>query len=755
MTSQTIRIRNVCTISVIALLKLAACFCYPADLRITSIRITNNDVRLNWNAPGGNNYVLQSVTPLGTNFANLGPTSFVSIGPDQPLSFVHTGAATSALSRFYRVRAFPPPRLEIQPTNALIGVGMTNRYKVVTVAADNSVQDVTTSASLSITSLNTSVAQFVRITNGFVFVRGITAGTASLRAVFQGMTNTAPLTISPLTGVFTVPPLSQINGYVQGSPTAVQVFGIFANGATNNITAASNLQGQNGNLVGTRVDYIVGASVANSLALITGQSAALEPVFFSAGGFSSSSINVNWCWFTGISLVPDNARINIGATQQFTVVGYMANGVVTNALSVVGGSPVFSSTDSGIAQALSGLRVAGRTNGRTTINISLDNGPGNWCSGGIAGCTTLEVGTPTNSAGNVDKTFNFCAGTSGSVGYPYAVATQPNGRIVIGGPFLSANGISSPGIQRLLPDGNVDPTFRRSVTGSDRLYRIVVQPDGRILVAQVFHQGSAVGMVRLNADGSLDDTFATVSATNASGFNEDIYAMTLQPNGRILIGGTFTAINGIPRNRVARIHGNGSLDETFNVGAGPNAEVRALATDSLGRIYIGGNFTNVNGIVRMRIARLTSQGAVDTEFEPSTGANDSVLAIVVRETGPWPVLVGGAFTTMRGLSSLRLAALETNGLLAPPPFATPAAANIVRALALQPDGKVVWASDGGLSRLTTSNSVDTSFIIPGGVDGSVLGISTHTNAMIDIVGAFSRVGGWSRRNVARLLQSTP
>src|SRR5207249_1568341 len=122
----------------------------------------------------------------------------------------------NSTSRFYRVKSFPQS-LQIQPTNVVIGMGMTNRYKVFLVFSGSTSVDVTANAVL--TSLNTSIAQFAGFnTNSFALVRGVSTGTASIRAVYQGMTNTVNLTVSQLTGLYTVP-TNAISGYVEGSST--------------------------------------------------------------------------------------------------------------------------------------------------------------------------------------------------------------------------------------------------------------------------------------------------------------------------------------------------------------------------------------------------------------------------------------------------------------------------------------------------------------------------------------------------------
>src|SRR6185295_12042057 len=127
------------------------------------------------------------------------------------------------------------------------------------------------------------------------------------------------------------------------------------------------------------------------------------------------------------------------------------------------------------------------------------------------------------------------------------------------------------------------------------------------------------------------------------------------------IAGEFNSINGTNRNFIARLNANGSLDTSFDPGPGPNAAIFAMALQSDGKVVIGGDFTSVDGTPRNRIARLNGDGTFDATFEPFSGADDTVYAVAVQPNGK--VLVGGAFTTMDLRSRSRIARLDANGTL--------------------------------------------------------------------------------------------
>jgi uncharacterized delta-60 repeat protein len=153
--------------------------------------------------------------------------------------------------------------------------------------------------------------------------------------------------------------------------------------------------------------------------------------------------------------------------------------------------------------------------------------------------------------------------------------------------------------------------------------------------------------------GSLDATFAPTG----TGLNSQVYATTVQADGKVLVGGLFTFYNGTARNRIARLNADGTLDASFVVGTGLDNSVLAIAVQADGKVLVGGFFTNYNGTVRNRIARLNADGTLDVSFAPTgTGLSSNVFAIAVQPDRK--VLVGGAFTDYNGTARGRIARLE-------------------------------------------------------------------------------------------------
>ena len=145
---------------------------------------------------------------------------------------------------------------------------------------------------------------------------------------------------------------------------------------------------------------------------------------------------------------------------------------------------------------------------------------------------------------------------------------------------------------------------------------VVRQPDGKVLLCGWFSKYNGVltnKVARVNVDGTLDDTF-----TSWPGASGTVNAIALQPDGKVLIGGIFTTYNGIPRTSIARLNADGSLDNTFEPGTGlstgtsgsPNVEVISLQPD--GRIVIAAyfEFDKVTGT-----SKCESHGVRGKQFE--------------------------------------------------------------------------------------------------------------------------------------------
>ena len=161
------------------------------------------------------------------------------------------------------------------------------------------------------------------------------------------------------------------------------------------------------------------------------------------------------------------------------------------------------------------------------------------------------------------------------------------------------------------------------------------------------------------------------------------------------MGGEFTAINGLGVNRIARLDFSGAVDRQFNAGAGANGTVYALAPGTSGGLFVGGDFTQINGGNRSRIARLGTNGLVDLSFNPGGGADGTVYALAVDQLSLAEefVILGGTFKSVNGALWNGIARLRASGL--PDPNFNPGsgANGAVYAVDVQADGQVLLGGD--------------------------------------------------------------
>lgn len=356
--------------------------------------------------------------------------------------------------------------------------------------------------------------------------------------------------------------------------------------------------------------------------------------------------------------------------------------------------------------------------------------------------------------GALDNSFDSTPGASNAV---LTTALQANGRIIIGGFFTSYDGTSRNRIARVNANGSLDASFDPGTGVDSTVQATAVQADGKIVIGGPFAtvNGTARNQVaRLNPNGSLDTTF-NPSGTAANG---TVYAIAVQADGKIIIGGGFTSYNGTGRNRLARLNTDGSLDTTFIPGTGANDLVRAIALQSDGKTVIGGDFTSYNGTTRNSIARLNLDGSLDTTFDPGLGANNIVLTATVQTDGR--TIIGGLFTSYNGTPRNFIARLNTDGSLDTnfnPGGTGPDAT--VYTTALQPDSKIIiggnLTSYNGtarkfVARLNTDGSLDTSFDPGTGPDGTVAATAVQADGRIIIGGYITNVNGAARNGIARL-----
>ena len=367
-------------------------------------------------------------------------------------------------------------------------------------------------------------------------------------------------------------------------------------------------------------------------------------------------------------------------------------------------------------------------------------------------------------AGSVDPTFNFTLGANDNV---YAVAVQDASiqgeeKLIIGGDFTQVNGITRRRIARINANGTLDKSFLASSVGINGSVRTVVSQSvntnsaGRVIIGGSFNLVNNVNrsnIARLNLDGTLDATF-----NPGSGANGPVYCISetlVDGAPKILAAGSFNVFNGQTKLNLIRLNPDGSFDSTFDTGLGVNGTIYAMALQPDGKIVIGGDFTMVDNVARYRVARLNVDGSLDLTFDAGAGPDSNVRAIAVHYDGG--ILVGGEFTSFAGNSKAHLVRLDPHGNL--DLSFNPEPNGVVHAISVQSDGRINVGGDfsvvnnvtrGKLTRLKADGSVDPKINFGTGADGAVFAITLQSDEKIVIGGGFTQFDGVNRPHVARL-----
>jgi uncharacterized delta-60 repeat protein len=246
-----------------------------------------------------------------------------------------------------------------------------------------------------------------------------------------------------------------------------------------------------------------------------------------------------------------------------------------------------------------------------------------------------------------------------------AIKTQLDGKIVLGGTFTRLNGtLTYNRIVRLNSDGSIDGGFTIGSGFDNNIYQhgIQLQSDNKLIINGAFntYNGiSANNIIRLNTDGTKDTSFNYGTGFGRTGLNPLAYASDFQSSGKIITVGIFERYNGNTSNNIVRINTDGSIDNTFTIGTGLNAVALCVKVQSDDKILIGGVFTSYNGNASNKIVRLNSNGTYDNTFNVGTGFNNTVNTIVIQSDGK--IVVSGEFITYNGTTCNRIIRLNTDG----------------------------------------------------------------------------------------------
>ena len=369
--------------------------------------------------------------------------------------------------------------------------------------------------------------------------------------------------------------------------------------------------------------------------------------------------------------------------------------------------------------------------------------------------------TPTPTPGRIDATFVPAPGTNDAVN---VVLPQPDGKVIVAGRFTQANNTPRNRIARFNFNGSLDTSFNPGSGADAEITAAVLQPDGRIVVGGRFTSFNGFThnrVCRLNADGSVDQSFGL-----GAGINNSVFALALQSDGRILVGGQFTQVDLTLRFNLARLNTNGSVDLSFDPGNGPNGDVNAIVIQPNGAIIIGGTFIGYDGFSRGGIARVMASGALDFSFDSGVGTGGNVFALALQHNGQ--IVLGGRFVQYAGINRTFIARISSSGSL--DQGYDPIPDDWVQSLAVEPDDRILvggfFTSINGvgrsrIARLNTNGSVDATFDPGFGFLGSLTNDATQVRSLalqqfgrVLAGGVFTSYDNSLRNNIVRIFEGS-
>lgn len=348
---------------------------------------------------------------------------------------------------------------------------------------------------------------------------------------------------------------------------------------------------------------------------------------------------------------------------------------------------------------------------------------------------------------------------------PEKLYIQSDGKILAAGWFSTYNAQPVGPLVRINADGTLDLSFNLSSEIPTYIpYVSVVKPEIFIPVGNnkfLFggyikgqNQNSREHLFLINANGSIDRTF-----NPRRGFNNRVFTTTVQPNGMMLAGGNFTAYNDTIARNFTRLMPDGSLDRVFNNQMAINGPVFASALQTDGKILIAGKFTMIQGVRRNSVARLNMDGSLDAGFNIGGPANDSIKAIVVRPDGN--IVIGGAFTKVGSTNAARIMLLAPNGNPING-FGGKGANNTINDMVALPDNSVAvggsfnqfdGTSNAHLVRITQGNNI--SILNSNDFQGVINCIKRDPEGNLLIGGKFSMGNnGVNQQSIAKIFLGT-
>lgn len=321
-----------------------------------------------------------------------------------------------------------------------------------------------------------------------------------------------------------------------------------------------------------------------------------------------------------------------------------------------------------------------------------------------------------NENGSIDEEFNINTSLLNNPFMPLleAMDIQADGKIIIATRYQRTSSRNSM-LYRLTSNGEVDTTFQYNSRGEKRVHitSIAIQKNKEIIITGNANADSVSYIAKLNENGDLSSNFLSSPLMENEGI---IYDACIEADGKIIIHGSFSYIQGVPVNNVAKLNSDGSFDITYNKVSGANGIIKTTAVQTDGKTIIGGNFLAYNLVSRAHVARINNDGKLDYSFKVGTGTNGPVNSSCIQSDEK--IIIAGDFSEYNGFATKNIARLNTDGSFDENFILDSKINGIIDLVAVQPDGKIIISGDftysNGISaqhiyRLTENGDIDPSF----------------------------------------------
>jgi uncharacterized repeat protein (TIGR01451 family) len=331
-----------------------------------------------------------------------------------------------------------------------------------------------------------------------------------------------------------------------------------------------------------------------------------------------------------------------------------------------------------------------------------------------------------------------------------AIAVGPAGDVYVGGNFLSANSLPRRSLAKVSGNGVVDPLWNPGAPGT--VQALVLDEHGDLYVAGTFQTLGGVprigiGRVSGGGAGEFDPTWNP-------GVNGAVHALALDHGGSLFAGGSFTAIGGQSRSRLAKLTTSGEGNAVVDWSPAVDGPVLALSLDDVGYLHAGGRFDTADGAARRNLARFETTGGGQVDLHWSPQPNGEVLALAHRsEIG---LIVGGEFSTLASQLRTGLTVLDPSGV--PRPALSDAELEgEIFAMVTQPDGGLIVGGNfvrangierRGMLRFTSDGVLDP--IWNPARDGHVNSLAAYGPDVVFAGGSFPSADGGPSRHVLKL-----